>query len=47
MKYDCFTNDTYNLYTIETNKFKSGHLEIVFRSEATFENITYISFLIS
>lgn len=47
MKYDCFENDTYNLYTIETEKFKSGHMEIVFRSEATWENVTYISLLIS
>ncbi len=47
MKYDCFENDTYNLYTIETTKFKSCHLEVVFRSEASLENITYTALLMS
>ncbi len=47
MKYERFENDTYDLYTIETSKFKSGHLEVVFRSEATKENMTYIALLMS
>lgn len=47
MKYNCFENDTYNLYTIETSKFKSCHMEVVFRSEATRENITYLALLVS
>lgn len=46
MKYDCFSNDTYNLYTIETKKFRSGHMEVVFRCKATIENVTYIALLI-
>ncbi len=46
MKYERFENDTYNLYTIETTKFKRGHLEVVFRYPATKENITYIALLI-
>lgn len=46
MKYDSFENETYNLYTIETAKFKSGHLEVVWRTEATRNNITYLALLI-
>ena len=45
MKYDQFENDSYNLYTIKCDKFKSCHLEIVFRSACTKENITYQSML--
>ncbi len=47
MKYDIFENDTYNLYTIETDKFKSAHMEVIFRTPATKENITYLSLLAS
>ncbi len=47
MKYDIFENDTYNLYTIETAKFKSAHMEVIFRTPATKENITYLSLLAS
>lgn len=45
MKYDRFENETYNLYTIETSKFKSCHMELVFRCSATKENITYLAML--
>ncbi len=45
MKYNTFPNETYNLYTIETTKFKSAHAEIVFRSKATVLNITYTALL--
>lgn len=47
MKYEIYENETYNLYTITTNKFKSVHAEVVFISEATKENITYLSLLTS
>lgn len=47
MKYDTVANDTYNLYTITTDKFKSIHLEVVFRMKASKENITYMSVLSS
>ena len=47
MKYDIFENDTYNLYTIETDKFKSAHMEVIFRTPVTKENITYLSLLAS
>ncbi len=47
MKYDTVENDTYNLYTITTDKFKSIHLEVVFRMNASKENITYMSMLSS
>lgn len=46
MKYDCYENDTFNLYTIETNKFKSVHVEVVFRTPATKENMTYLAILV-
>lgn len=47
MKYDKYTNDAYNLYTIETSKFKTVHMEVIFRMKATLENITYASLLSS
>lgn len=47
MLYDKFENETYNLYTIETSKFKSVHMEVVFRTPATKENMTYLSLLSS
>ncbi len=47
MKYDTIENDTYNLYTITTDKFKSIHLEVVFRMNVSKENITYMSMLSS
>lgn len=40
MKYETFESDCYNLYTIKTNKFKSCHAEIVFRSKCSIEEIT-------
>lgn len=45
MKYDLYTNETYNLYTIETSKFKNVHMEVIFKIKATKENITYASIL--
>lgn len=45
MKHECFENETYNLYTIETNKFKNAHMEVVFKTPVTKENITYLSLL--
>lgn len=45
MKYDCYKNDTYNLYTINTSKFRSVHMELIFRSPASKENITYLALL--
>lgn len=47
MKYDKYNNDAYNLYTIETAKFKGVHLEVIFRMDATKEAITYTSLLAS
>ena len=45
MKYECFENDCYNLYTIKTNKFNSCHLEVIFRNRCTKENVTYLALL--
>ncbi len=46
MKYESYEYDTYNLYTIETSKFKSVHAEVIFRTPASKENITYLSLLV-
>ena len=45
MKYDKFTNDCYNLYTIKTDRFKTCQLEIIFRNECSKENITFCALL--
>lgn len=45
MKYDFFKNDCYNLYTIKTDKFKTSHMEIIFRNKCSIENITYSALL--
>ena len=47
MKYDIYENDTYNLYTIETDKFNSAHMEVIFKTPVTKEDITYLSLLSS
>lgn len=47
MKYEIYENETYNLYAITTSKFKSVHMEVIFLSEATKENMTYLSLLSS
>ena len=45
MKYETFNEDCYNLYTINTNKFKSSHMEVVFRKNCTKEGVTYLALL--
>lgn len=45
MEYETFLNDSYNLYTIKTNKFKNAHIEIIFRNKCTKENISYNALL--
>lgn len=45
MKYECFKNDCYNLYTIKTDKFKSSHIEVIFKNNFNKENITYSALL--
>lgn len=47
MKYDTYKNETYDLYTIETDKFKSARMEVIFRKKVSKEDITYQSFLSS
>ena len=32
MIYKTYNNKTYNIYTIKTDKFKTCHMEIVFRN---------------
>lgn len=45
MKYECFKNDCYNLYTIKTDKFKTSQMEIVFQNRCDKETLTYLAFL--
>jgi len=40
MEYKEYNNKTYNLYTIKTDKFKTNHMEIVFRNNIIKEDIT-------
>ena len=40
MKYEKIEGDTYNIYSIKTDKFRSAHIEIVFRSKCSEEVIT-------
>ena len=40
MIYKVYKNDTYNIYTIKTDKFKTCHMEIVFRNNIEKETIT-------
>ena len=40
MTYKVYKNDTYNIYTIKTNKFKTCHMEIIFRNNIEKENVT-------
>ena len=45
MEYKVYKNDTYNLYTIKTDKFKTCHLEIIFKKRINNEEITINNFL--
>lgn len=47
MKNQIYKNDTYNLYTIKTGKFKTGLLEVVFYTPYTEVRDSYISVLIN
>lgn len=40
MEYKEYNNKIYNLYTIKTDKFKTNHMEIVFRNNIVREDIT-------
>lgn len=40
MIYKVYKNDTYNIYTVKTDKFKTCHMEIVFRNNIEKETIT-------
>ena len=40
MTYKEYKNDSYNLYTIKTNKFKTCHMEIVFYDEFNKDEVT-------
>ncbi len=45
MKYQTYNFNSFNLYTVKTNKFKNCHLEIVFRSPVSKEKIIPYKFL--
>ena len=40
MVYKTYKNNTYNIYTIKTDKFKTCHMEILFRNNITKDDIT-------
>lgn len=46
MKYQKFEMDTYNIYTIKTNKFKNCHMEIIFYDNAKKEELGLRNFLV-
>lgn len=45
MIYKTFKTNTYNIYTIKTDRFKTCHMEIIFRNNIKKENITKRSIL--
>ncbi len=45
MTYKEYKNESYNLYTIKTDKFKTCHMEIIFTNKLEKEKITDINFL--
>ncbi len=46
MKYQKFEFDTYNIYTIKTDKFKNCHMEITFYDNAVAEELGLRNFLV-
>ncbi len=46
MKYQKYEFDTYNIYTIQTNKFKNCHMEILFYDNAKKEELGLRNFLV-
>jgi len=40
MEYNCFKHQNYNFYTVHTDKFKTCHLEIIYRKRLKKEDIT-------
>lgn len=45
MTYKEYKNESYNLYTIKTDKFKTCHMEIIFYNDLNENDITAINFL--
>lgn len=45
MTYKEYKNESYNLYTIKTNKFKTCHMEIIFYDKLNKDSITETNFL--
>jgi len=45
MVYKTFNNKTYNIYTIKTDKFKTCHMEIIFRNNIRKDDITKRTFI--
>lgn len=45
MEYKNYKHDTYTLYTIKTDKFKTCHLEIIFKNKINKEEITLLNLL--
>ena len=45
MEYKNYKHDTYTLYTIKTDKFKTCHMEIIFKNKINKEEITILNLL--
>ena len=45
MKYKVYHCNSYNIHTIKTDRFKTTHMEVVFRNNATKENLPLYSFI--
>ena len=46
MDYKKYSGPAFNIYTIKTERFKTTHMEIVFRSKACKEKMTASAFLV-
>ena len=42
MIYKVYKNNTYNIYTVKTDKFKTCHMEIVFRNNIEIGKFPYL-----
>ena len=45
MKYKTYNCNSFNIYTIKTDKFKTSHMEVIFRNIAKKEEMGKYSFL--
>ena len=46
MEYKVYKGPSFNVHTIKTNKFKTSHMEVIFRNKAIKEKMTSYAFLV-